>query len=262
MTNIFRKIIASNDTRISRFHDENDAFMGWREFKNLPLNTIYILRSKVLRSRPDLPWWPFPAKEAIESLIQREWNVIEFGSGSSTIWLARRAGYVYSIEDNPEWHEKIGERLTLQNVTNVTLRLRQHGAFYDLREFVDRTFDLAIVDGYCRFGCIEAVLPKLKPRGFLYLDNSDADKDALLNAPGEEKKAQGLLLRCLQDNPAASLQRFNGLIIGELHSAEGMLLKLAGGSSQHFPIKHSRREQDNFGIHPREIHRAVDRFGS
>jgi hypothetical protein len=86
--------------------------------------------------------------------------------------------------------------------------------------------DLAIVDGFCRFGCIEAVLPKLRPGGFLYLDNSDADKDAPLNLPGENKKAQGLLLRYLQNNPAASLDRFNGLIIGELHSAEGMLLRL------------------------------------
>jgi hypothetical protein len=227
MTKILRKIIAGNQTRISRFHDENNVFMGWRKFRNLPEDLIYIIRSKILRCPPNLPWWPFPAKESIEILIQRDWVVVEFGSGRSTIWLAGRAGFVHSFEDNPEWYEKITDRLRLQNVSNVTLRLREGESFYDLRDFADRTFDLAIVDGYCRFGCVEAVLPKLKAGGFLYLDNSDADKDALLNAPGERKMAQALLLRYLRENPAASMHKLNGLIIGEFHSAEGMLLKLA-----------------------------------
>ncbi len=227
MTNIFRRIIAGNDTRISRFHDENDVFMGWREFRNLPQNLIYLFQSKVLRSRPNLPWWPFPAKEAIESLIQPNWNVIEFGSGSSTIWLAARARHIHSFEDNPEWYEKVRHRLSLQNLSNVTLRLRQGATFYDLRDFEDRTFDLAIVDGYCRFGCVQAVLPKLKAGGFIYLDNSDADKDALSSTAAHERKAQAFLLRYVQDNPTASLQRLNGLIVGELHSTEGMLVKVA-----------------------------------
>jgi hypothetical protein len=227
MIKIVRKIIAGNETRISRFHDENHSFMGWQKFRDLPEDLIYIVRTKIFRFPPNLPWWPFPAKECIESLIQRDWVVIEFGSGSSTIWLAGRVAYVYSFEDNPEWYERITDRLRLQNVSNVTLRLRKGEGFYDLRDFADRVFDLAIVDGYCRFGCVEAVLPKLKAGGFLYLDNSDADKDALLNAPGEEKQAQALLFRYLRENPAASMRRLNGLIIGEFHSAEGMLLKLA-----------------------------------
>ena len=227
MNKILRKIIAGNETRISRFHDENNAFMGWQKFKNLPEDFIYIIQAKILRCPPNLPWWPFPAKECIESLIERSWIVIEFGSGSSTIWLAGRARYVYSFEDNLEWYEKITDRLRTRNVWNVTLQLREGEAFYDLREFEDCTFDLAIVDGYCRFGCVEAVLPKLKAGGFLYLDNSDGDKDALLNAPGEEKQAQALLFRYLREHPAARMHRLNGLIIGELHSAEGMLLKLA-----------------------------------
>ena len=174
---------------------------------NLPQNLIYLFQSKVLRSRPNLPWWPFPAKEAIESLIQPNWNVIEFGSGSSTIWLAARARHVHSFEDNPEWYEKVRHRLSLQNLSNVTLRLRQGATFYDLRDFEDHTFDLAIVDGYCRFGCVQAVLPKLKAGGFIYLDNSDADKDALSSTAAHERKAQAFLRRYVQDNPTAKFAK-------------------------------------------------------
>jgi hypothetical protein len=114
--------------------------MDWREFKKLPQNFMHILRSKMLRRRPALPCWPFPVKEAIESLIRRDWNVVEFGSGS----------------------RRCGSPLRLRNVSNLTLRLTTRRAFYDLRDFADCSFDFAVVDRYCRFGCIEAVLPKLK----------------------------------------------------------------------------------------------------
>ena len=61
----------------------------------------------------DLPWWTFEATEIVQKFLQTRPNsrVFEFGSGSSTFWLARRAAEVISIEHDPIWAQKVNERL-------------------------------------------------------------------------------------------------------------------------------------------------------
>ena len=115
----------------------------------------------------------------------------------------------------------------LLNVSNVTLRLRQGEAFYDCE--ISQIARSTSRSSTAIVGSAGAVLPKWKAAGFLYLDSSDADKDASLNAPGEEKKAQALLLRYLEEI-FQPVYRFNGLIIGELQSAERILLRLVGSA--------------------------------
>ncbi|MGB7293181.1 MAG: class I SAM-dependent methyltransferase [Thermodesulfobacteriota bacterium] len=223
---MLRKIIAGGETHQSRFHDENGKFIGVGELLYIPYNLPYIFLSKVLGRRAEQPWWPFTARNAIEAILHSDSVVIEFGSGYSTLWLARRASHVFAIEDNPEWFRKIESQLRERNISNITLLNRKGEEFYDLSEFPPSTFDLAVVDGYCRFGCVRNVIPKLKAGGYLYLDNSDADKDSKLNGPGEKKKAQSIIIQYLEDHQDSFLQRFSGLVIGELSSAEGMLMKL------------------------------------
>jgi hypothetical protein len=61
----------------------------------------------------DLPWWTFESKGIVEKFLQTRPNsrVFEFGSGSSTFWLAKRAAEVISIEHDPIWAQKVNERL-------------------------------------------------------------------------------------------------------------------------------------------------------
>jgi hypothetical protein len=48
----------------------------------------------------DLPWWTYGATREVErfpAARHGKARVFEFGSGASTLWLARRAGQVHSI---------------------------------------------------------------------------------------------------------------------------------------------------------------------
>jgi hypothetical protein len=52
------------------------------------------------RTNPDRPWLTLTANKFLEQWIQPSDRVVEFGSGRSTLWFAKHAGSVLSIEDN------------------------------------------------------------------------------------------------------------------------------------------------------------------
>jgi Methyltransferase domain len=221
---IVTKIICGSHLRKTRFHDENGQFMGWSSFKYLPINIVYIVGRKMFGLRPELPWWPFVAIHAVKRCITPEAKVIEFGSGMSTVWLARRAGYVVSIEDRLEWYEKVKKFLAHHNLQNVDYRLRAGLRYYDLSEWSGPTFDLAIVDGSHRWRCIEAVLPLLKEKGCLYLDNADADKDFGLYSKIGQKIAQQIISDTAREK-GWNIEQLNSLTVCELSSSEGWLVR-------------------------------------
>jgi hypothetical protein len=221
---ILTEIICGSDLRKTRFHDENGQFMGWSSFKYLPINIVYVAGTKMFGLRPELPWWPFVAIDAVKRCMTPEAKVIEFGSGMSTVWLARRAGYVVSIEDNLEWYKKVRNLLVHYNLQNVDYRLRAGLSYYDLSEWSGLTFDLAIVDGSHRWRCIEAVLPLLREKGSLYLDNADADKDFGLYSDIGQKIAQQIISDAARER-GWNIEKLNSLTVCELSSSEGWLVR-------------------------------------
>ncbi|VVM06514.1 class I SAM-dependent methyltransferase [Methylacidimicrobium tartarophylax] len=227
MEGFLKSVLTGGNDRGGRFHNWDGKFIGWREMGRLPENIFYFIQSKCLGERPELPWWPFPAVDAVNAVIRPESMVIEFGSGSSTLWLARRAREVVSIESDPNWHERVDGRLRKCRISNVTLLLRDPKTYSCLDDFAERYLDLAVVDGYDRKTCVRNVLSKLKKGGYLYLDNSDADEDCALNGQGEAKEAQKLIKAYCATHPGARLQCLSGLMIGNLQSSEGMLLQLS-----------------------------------
>lgn len=110
-------------------------------------------------------------------------RILEWGCGGSTIWYARRADRVTSIEHSLKWHYAISEkaaRLQVYNIDHVHIPCRgPQGCFRPYAEFVKdfhgSTFDLINIDGRARVRCIEQVMEHhlVKPSGALVLDNSE-----------------------------------------------------------------------------------------
>lgn len=65
-------------------------------------------------STPDdlqpIPWLHPSVVSYLDNLIQREWEILEHGSGGSTLWLAERAHRVTSIEVNPQYYDALSKR--------------------------------------------------------------------------------------------------------------------------------------------------------
>jgi hypothetical protein len=117
-----------------------------------------------------LPWYTYPAIEYLTQLDFSDAAVFEFGSGHSTLFWAQRATSVVSVEESPEWYEKMRGRVP----ANCTLLLEtQLDTYADTILQQQTTFDVIVIDGGDRYKCAQRVASKLRPGGLVILDNSD-----------------------------------------------------------------------------------------
>ncbi|MCF8469393.1 MAG: class I SAM-dependent methyltransferase [Parvibaculum sp.] len=153
------------------------------------------------RKNPGCPWFTPPAVEILESWIKPTDTVLEYGSGRSTVWLAKHAQKVVSVEQSPEWFQIVKDRLVAAGVeSKVDLRLISDVDAMEeysgvARAFADAHFDIVIVDGHFRRECIIASRAKVKPGGMLIYDDSQVHRDATERAPARHLAFQPLQAR-------------------------------------------------------------------
>lgn len=172
-------------------------------------------------SELDVPWWTYRAIDAVEQFIterRRHGDVraFEWGSGASTIWLARRVTRVHSVEHHRGFGEMIQARLGSEypnaaleivepqpsNNPVIGSRKEGHGGldFAAYVAFIDRVapqhgpFDVIVVDGRAREACLAAALPHLAPGGIVVFDNTRRRRyrDAIAALPVAETRYDGL----------------------------------------------------------------------
>jgi hypothetical protein len=144
----------------------------------------------------DVPWWTFASADRVEALLRDRpgARVFEWGSGASTVWLARRAASVTSVEHDPAWARRVAPMLP----GNVALRVVEPGPVrgepgevrsakpgadrHDFRHYVDAIdtidagpggFDLIVIDGRAREACLDRAVERLAAGGMIVLDNVD-----------------------------------------------------------------------------------------
>ena len=117
-----------------------------------------------------IPWITYPCLEFISELDFSDSVVFEFGSGSSTLWWSKRSKYVYSVEREAYWYEKIKAELP----SNAHLTLCKNETLYPKTILEgDRKYDVVIIDGAVRFPCAEAMISTLHSSSLVILDNSE-----------------------------------------------------------------------------------------
>lgn len=218
---LFRKIIAGDPYRKSRLHDEKGNLVEWREWKYLPLVIHRFIARVVFGKLYPEPWWTFCVKRRVGAILTADMNVVEFGSGQSTLWIAQRVGRLRAIEDNPEWHTRVRQNIDRAGLSNVTLDLRSLEDYANVDDIPDQTVDFCVVDGTVRGKCVTAIIPKMKPGGWVYLDNSD--KDAPAEEDGENiRTAEAALRRHVKED---GIESFTGFTIGSLNTHQGILFR-------------------------------------
>lgn len=146
----------------------------------------------------DIPWWSFAVTDCIEAHLAQyngQARVFEYGSGASTVWLARRCGRLTTVEHDSEFYQ--GMQQLLQGLSNIQYLLippQTHAATetnsdtaYSQRRgckglnfsryaraiLADSgEFDLIIIDGRARASCLRNAVTKVAPGGMIVLDNS------------------------------------------------------------------------------------------
>lgn len=131
--------------------------------------------------KPDLN---FRALRFLESIIEPGWKVFEWGSGQSTIFFAKRVAVMASVEHDPVW-ARIVLRLLSEDDLEIAYRWLPpaRGSGLDQGDWVeyvmaieaynDNFFDLVFIDGGARLACLRQAIPKVKPGGYILLDDSE-----------------------------------------------------------------------------------------
>lgn len=163
-----------------------------RVVANLLLHPQYLsrcinhnLRNGVTPLDLEIPWFSYAAIDFLDDYLKPDMRAFEYGSGGSTLFLARRVGSVVSTEDNPKWFELVSRRLSEKGVRNVTLTLCP----FDFKNPVDfeksaylnalpqERFDVIVVDGseewtQVRPACFRLAETRIRNGGIIVVDDS------------------------------------------------------------------------------------------
>jgi predicted O-methyltransferase YrrM len=162
-------------TQKTRFHTERGQLLPLSGWLRMPA----ALGERLRTTPPAAPWLAPAAVAYLRKAIKPDWTVFEFGGGSSTVWYAKRARTVVTIEDDSVWYETINRRLSAEGVKNCDLRLCPIADFPDFLAGLDAPeFDVIVVDnheedGITRLDCLRAAAKSVRPGGLLILDDSD-----------------------------------------------------------------------------------------
>lgn len=210
------RIIKADPERPTRFHDLRGRRIDVSSLPLIPLAVIDTALDVGLGYRRCVPWISYRATRQLQHLIRPHWRILEFGSGMSTIWFARRANFVFSVESDHRWHQRVREMLAQRGLANVHLEYRSGGCaeYSSIDGLEDDSFDLALIDGACRDDCVQPCLAKVKAGGYVYLDNTDQ--------PGDRQIAEAKLL-----SAAPSWARYyNDFAPGLVAITQGLLVRI------------------------------------
>jgi hypothetical protein len=163
----------------------------------------------------DVPWWTYRAVDEVERWLEarlRPARVFEYGSGASTVWLARRAGSVTSVEHHQQFANLMSD--LLEPVENATLLVRpavpsaapsipsakegygeqDFTAYVSALDEIGGEYDLIVIDGRAREECLRRAVPRLAADGLVVFDNTRRRRyrAAIAAAPVIEHRLPGL----------------------------------------------------------------------
>jgi len=116
-----------------------------------------------------------------------EMTGVEFGSGRSTHWFAKRLKQLISIEHVAEWYAVVQQQIASKSLTNVDYRLipleheesePERESYFPLPKYVEwlttipnESLDFVLVDGHYRTTCIRSSLQRIKIGGMIVVDD-------------------------------------------------------------------------------------------
>ncbi len=220
-TGLWRRLLSGNELRKTRLHDEKGNLVSWDALLHAPL-ALATAAGKLAGLRPVLPMISFRAARVIDGLLTAESRVVEFGSGYSTLWFAQRCAELVSIEDDPHWRMVVQDLVAKAGLRHVRHEFRGLDTYSRLDDYPDAYFDFALIDGKDRAACVRTALTKVKPGGWLYLDNSDKD----MTVPdGDVRRAEALLTAEI-GRRGGTLRSFTDFSPTNFFAEQGLLARL------------------------------------
>src|ERR1035437_351058 len=113
------------------------------------------------------------------SLCKPHMNVLEWGSGLSTLAMAPLVNTITSIEHHFGWYaemkEKIPKNVSLHFALPNNIEYQDDGTYEDFKDYIEfpailnTKFDLIFIDGRARMECAQAAIPLLAENGVIVI---------------------------------------------------------------------------------------------
>jgi hypothetical protein len=132
-------------------------------------------KQSIDRNGSPIPWITYPAINFLNSRLNNELNLLEFGSGNSTLWFSKRVKRVFSVEHNKAWFEKVKEQIP-KNVSLFYSELDYDGEYSKQPIESDLKFNIILIDGRDRNNCVFNSIDKLTEDGIYIFDNSQRER--------------------------------------------------------------------------------------
>lgn len=119
-----------------------------------------------------IPWLSPAAVLRLEEIVRSDWEVLEHGSGGSTLWFAEHCKSVIAIEQNPEWRQAVDDQLDPSKGSVVP----SLGDIIPSQALLKGKFDLLLIDGEPvgdRAKWLQSATNLVKPGGWVVLDNAN-----------------------------------------------------------------------------------------
>jgi predicted O-methyltransferase YrrM len=164
------------------------------------------VRDRILRYineklHPEHPWLTITAIGLLDQILKPSDIGIEFGSGRSTVWFAKRLTYLTSVEHSEKWYEQVKQMLAQQGFSNVDYHLCPKDKDIDeagesayvrvLESFEENSIDFVLVDGIYRDFCTQKVLNIIRSGGILVIDNVERYLPSTSRSPEKRTTEQG-----------------------------------------------------------------------
>lgn len=152
----------------------------------------------------ELPWWSYGSIDWASRYLRPTHRVFEYGSGGSSLYLARRAASVLAVENDPAWHRLLTETATRRGLANLTCELHPLAddslVTFQASSFGQRvtagTWDVIVIDCHCGFNAapfgvirpaaMAVAMPQVAPGGIIVLDDSWMYPELLVPRAGWE----------------------------------------------------------------------------
>tara|TARA_B100000963_G_C22617551_1_gene668152 strand:- start:1992 stop:2669 length:678 start_codon:yes stop_codon:yes gene_type:complete len=115
-----------------------------------------------------LPWFTYPCIEFLKTLNLTDKKVLEFGSGSSTLFWSKKCLFVYSIEKDKSWFDKLNKK-TIKNVKLFLFEDDENYSCFPLQ--LREKFDVLVIDGAARKNTLFNSIKLLNDDGIIIFDN-------------------------------------------------------------------------------------------
>ncbi len=206
--------------RKSRLHDEKGNFAPVSEIVRLPIIILQAIIKKLFQFYPSAPCIIYGARKALDSIINNNMFLVEFGSGQSTLWYAKRCKKIISHETTDKWFQKVSNNLLRANCTNVKL-IKWDGESIS-NNIKTPPPDLIIIDGIRRDICVDYAIKVATNSTWVYLDNSDKDMDP--SNPNIEMRICERRLIEFAKLQGREVKYFTGFAPAQFFAEQGMLI--------------------------------------